>query len=227
MTSSDTSGAQGGEQQDGSSGRDEYLEELYSKLETQKRPLTVDKERVMYIKHPWHGIPIGKNAPDVVPAIVEVPAHNRLKTELDKATGLIKADRILHSSVVYPANYGFIPGTLAEDNDPLDVLVLCQLSVPHFSLMQVRPIGVMPMIEQGMPDDKIISVVTKDPEYNIYYDISELPPYKLLMINQFFNDYITLEQKEVRTFKPMGAGHAKRIIEQCARRYKEHFGIKS
>lgn len=201
----------------------EYMNQLYSKVGSGPRRVSCSKERFDHIVHPWHGVPIGDGVPDLVPAIIEIPAYSRVKTELDKPSGLIKVDRILHSSVIYPANYGFIPETLAEDSDPLDVLVLCQLSVPHLSLMRVRPIGVMPMVDQGEPDDKIIAVAVSDPEYNIYYDVSELPPFKLLMINQFFNDYKTLERKEVRTFKPMGAGHAKRIIGKCVQRYHDHF----
>ena len=183
------------------------------------------EDKVMHTSHPWHGVEIGQAAPDVVNAVIEIPMDSRVKTELDKPTGLLKVDRILHSSIVYPANYGFIPETLAEDGDPLDILVLCQLSVPSLCLMKARPIGVMPMIDGDQPDDKIIAVCVTDPEYNIYYDITELPPYKMMKINQFFKDYKTLERKTIKTFHTMGAGHAKRIIRRANAAYNEHFEV--
>lgn len=204
---------------------EQYMKHLYSKYETPKANAAHPPERNMFLRHPWHGVGIGPEAPEVVNAIIEIPALSRVKTELDKPTGLMKVDRILHSSVVYPANYGFIPETYADDKDPLDILILCQLSVPHGCLMRVRPIGVMPMVDSGDSDDKIIAVSLTDPEYNIYHDVSELPPFKLLMINQFFNDYKTLERKEVKTFKPLGAAKAKRIIDECFEHYHHHFHV--
>jgi inorganic pyrophosphatase len=173
--------------------------------------------------HPWHGVDIGQGSPDVVNSVIEIPMDSRVKTELDCLTGLLKVDRILHSSIVYPANYGFIPETLAEDGAPLDILILCQLSAPPLSLMRARPIGLMPMIDNGAPDDKIIAVCVTDPEYNIYYDVNELPPYRLDLIKQFFNDYKTLERKTVKTFSFVGAGRAKRVIRGANAAYREHF----
>ena len=200
-----------------------YMDSLFRRIEAPRVCPQRDNERVMHIAHPWHGVDIGQASPDIVNAVIEIAMDSRVKTELDKPTGLLKVDRVLHSSIVYPANYGFIPETLAEDGDPLDILVLCQLSVPPLSLMRARPIGVMPMIDGDDPDDKIIAVCVTDPEYNIYFDISELPPYKMMKINQFFNDYKTLERKSVRTFKAMGSGHAKRIIQRCSQAYHQHF----
>lgn len=184
---------------------------------------TRSTERNMMVQHPWHGVSVGTSAPSTVAAVIEIPALSRVKTELDKATGLLKVDRVLHASVVYPANYGFIPQTLAEDNDPLDILVLCQLSVPPLSVMKVRPIGVMPMIDGDECDDKIIAVAVTDPEYRIYNDINELPPFKLLMVSQFFNDYKVLERKRVNIAKPRGAEAAQRIIQEAIDRYKAQF----
>ena len=204
----------------------QYMNSLYRTLHADNQPsLLTSNGRLMEVAHPWHGISCGPNCPDIVNVVIEIPALSRVKTELDKPTGLLKVDRILHSSVVYPHNYGFIPQTLAEDNDPLDVLVLCQLSVPPLTLMRVRPIGVMPMVDGGDPDDKIICVCVTDPEFNIYYDISELPPFKLLMINQFFNDYKSLERKEVKTFQPLGSGHAKRIIQKSINAYRKQYKL--
>jgi inorganic pyrophosphatase len=188
-------------------------------------PPIESSQRNMMMSHPWHGIPIGAQAPEIVNAIIEIPALSRVKTELDKPTGLLRVDRILHSSVVYPANYGFIPETLGEDGDPLDILVLCQLSCPPLVLIQVRPIGLMPMFSGNDQDDKIIAVAVTDPEYGIYNDIAELPPFKLLMINQFFNDYRTLERKKVKTSKPLGADQAKDVIRTAFVTYRQTFGL--
>ncbi|OHS99672.1 Soluble inorganic pyrophosphatase 2 [Tritrichomonas foetus] len=201
-----------------------YMDQLYATLEPDKSPIAnVSPERTLMMHHPWHNVGIGDGFPDVINVVIEIPAYSRVKTELDNETGLLKVDRILHSSVIYPANYGFIPETIAEDNDPLDILVLCQLSVPPLSLMRARPIGIMPMIKSGEADDKIIAVAVSDPEYNIYNDIGDLPPFKLLMINQFFNDYRTLERKEVRTFKPLGREQAQKIIREGRDRYHQIF----
>lgn len=199
---------------------DDYVESITSHYD---KHYPSNKDRNLMISHPWHGVSVGKNAPEIVNAIIEIPALARVKTELDKNTGLLRVDRVLHSSVIYPANYGFIPNTLAEDNDPLDILVLCQLSVPPLSLMKVRPIGYMPMTDGDESDDKIIAVAVTDPEYAIYYDINELPPFKLLMISQFFNDYKTLERKRVDLAKPKGAETARRVIQEAIDRYKAEF----
>lgn len=203
-----------------------YMDSLFSQIDAPtSRMKYYTNEKVMYTAHPWHGVEIGQAAPDVVHAVIEIPMDSRVRTELDKPTGLLKVDRILHSSIVYPANYGIIPETLGEDGGPLDVLVLCQLSVPPLCLMKARPIGVMPMIEGDQPDDKIIAVCVTDPEYNIYYDITELPPYKMMRINQFFKDYKTLERKTIKTLQTLGAGHAKRIIRKANAAYLEHFQV--
>ena len=197
-----------------------YMDQLYATLEPDKTPIAkMSTERTLMMHHPWHNVGIGDNYPDVINVVVEIPAYSRVKTELDHDTGLLKVDRILHSSVIYPANYGFIPETVAEDDDPLDILVLCQLSVPPLSLMRARPIGIMPMIKGGEADDKIIAVAVSDPEYNIYNDVSELPTFKMLMINQFFNDYRTLERMSVKTFKPLGKEQAQKIIREGRERY--------
>ncbi|KAK8881996.1 hypothetical protein M9Y10_044635 [Tritrichomonas musculus] len=180
----------------------------------------------LIIHHPWHNVNLGPEYPDSIHVVIEIPALSRVKTELHKPTGLLKVDRILHSSVVYPANYGLIPKTLAEDGDPLDILVLCQLSIPPLTLIKARPIGVMPLLEQGQADDKIIAVAVNDPEYNIYHDISELPPFKMLIITQFFLDYKKLEGKEVKARRPQDCHAARRIIEEDVQRYKKIYGTK-
>uniref|UniRef100_A0A0R0FVN7 inorganic diphosphatase n=1 Tax=Glycine max TaxID=3847 RepID=A0A0R0FVN7_SOYBN len=130
--------------------------------------------------HPWHDLEIGPGAPMIFNCVVEITKGSKVKYELDKKTGLIKVDRILYSSVVYPHNYGFIPRTLCEDNDPFDVLVL----------NAARAIGLMPMIDQGEKDDKIIAVCADDPEFKHYTDLTELPPHRLMEIRRFFEDCI-------------------------------------
>ena len=126
--------------------------------------------------HPWHDVTPGEELPQEFNAVIEIPFGSSVKYELDKATGLIKLDRVLYSAVYYPANYGFIPQTLAEDDDPLDVLVLCQETVVPLTLIHARAIGLMTMIDGGKKDHKIIAVATDDPEFNSYREAAEMPP---------------------------------------------------
>lgn len=175
--------------------------------------------------HPWHGVSRGDNVPDIITAIIEVPKGSQTKYELDKNSGLLKVDRILYSAVHYPANYGFIPQSYCDDNDPLDVLVLCQESVLPLSIMRVRPIGVMKMIDQGEADDKIIAVHVDDPEFAHYQSIGELPPHFLKILRRFFEDYKILENKEVRIESFLGAEDARQTIKNAFDLYeknKEH-----
>ena len=130
--------------------------------------------------HPWHDVElVGTKVPQFVPAVIEVPKGSKYKYELDKPSGLIRVDRVLYSSVHYPANYGLIPRTYCEDHDPLDILVLGQEPVFPLTIMSARPIGVMKMIDQGEADDKIIAVHADDPEYAHYSSIDELPPHRM------------------------------------------------
>jgi len=170
--------------------------------------------------HPWHDVDTGDEAPHVFAAIIEIPKGAKVKYELDKATGLLKVDRVLHSSVVYPANYGFIPRTLGEDHDPLDVLVLMQEPVAPLSILRARPIGMMTMGDQGENDEKVICVHVDDPEYTVYRDISELSPHRLAELHRFFSDYKVLENKEVTVRDFLGPDHAVKAVRAAIERYR-------
>lgn len=171
--------------------------------------------------HPWHDVTPGEHLPAEFIAVIEIPAGSKVKYELDKLTGLLRVDRILYSAVHYPANYGFIPQTYADDDDPLDVLVLCQEPVAPLTLVQARAVGLMTMLDGGKRDHKILAVAVHDPEYNGFHEADELPPHRLAMLRRFFQDYKTLEGKivEVDEFQP--AGTALPVIEQALDRYSQ------
>ncbi|CAN1190599.1 Soluble inorganic pyrophosphatase PPA1 [Linum perenne] len=147
--------------------------------------------------HPWHDLEIGNFLQLTAVIVVEISKGSKVKYELDKKSGLIKVDRILYSSVVYPHNYGFIPRTLCEDSDPMDVLILMQEPVLPGTFLRARAIGLMPMIDQGEKDDKIIAVCADDPDVRHYRDIKELPPHRLAEIRRFFEEYKKNENKQV------------------------------
>lgn len=171
--------------------------------------------------HPWHDVAIGDECPKIISAITEVPKGSKIKYELDKASGLIRVDRILFSSVHYPANYGFIPQTFCEDNDPLDVLILSQEAVVPLSILRVKPIGLMKMKDQGDTDDKIIAVHTDDPEYNHFQSMADLPPHRLLEIKRFFEDYKKLENKEVTVDSFLSQEEAWKVLQNAVNYYKK------
>ena len=178
--------------------------------------------------HPWHDVIIGSKAPEIVTAVIEVPKGSKTKYELDKPSGLIKVDRVLFSSVHYPANYGFIPQTFCEDHDPLDILVLGQDPVVPLSLLSAKPIGVMKMLDQGEADDKIIAVHANDPEYAHYNSIYELPPHRMMEVQRFFEDYKTLEEKSVSVEEFLDRSQAYEIIEAAMNNYREnHFALRN
>jgi inorganic pyrophosphatase len=172
--------------------------------------------------HPWHDVTPGEKLPTEFNALVEIPMGSSVKYELDKKTGLLRVDRVLYSAVFYPANYGFIPQTFAEDDDPLDVLVLCQEPLAPLTLVTARAIGLMTMIDGGKKDHKILAVAVNDPEFNSFREASELPPHRLAMLRRFFQDYKQLEGRmvEVEDFQP--AATALPIIEEALERYSEH-----
>src|SRR6056297_1509312 len=159
--------------------------------------------------HPWKDVPMGDRSPQIVNTVIEIPRGCGVKYELDKTTGMLALDRVLHSAVHFPANYGLIPQTWAEDDDPLDVLVLCQFAVQPLTLMKARPIGMLTMVDEGKNDHKIIAVAVEDPEYNAYETIDQLPQHRLETVARFFRDYKRLEQVEVdvRTLQPVTVAH--------------------
>jgi inorganic pyrophosphatase len=171
--------------------------------------------------HAWHDISPGAGVPQEFYSVIEIPLGSSVKYELDRRSGLIKMDRVLYSAVYYPANYGFIPQTLAEDDDPLDVLVLCQESVSPLTLMRARAIGLMTMMDAGKKDHKIIAVATADPEFNAYHEAAEMPPHRLLMVRRFFQDYKQLEGKAVEVEEIQTAEEAFPIIEDALKRYSQ------
>ena len=202
----------------------EYTEALIKEVDENPKDSKTQISRRTDMAHPLYGIDLGTKFPDIIPAVIEIPMGSRVKTELDIETGLLKVNRILHSSTIYPANYGFIPQTIAGDINPLDILVLTTISCPPCSIIHARPIGIMKMSTDGEIDAKIIAVAIGDPEYNIYKDVGELPPFKLAMIHQFFKDYKTLERKVVICSKPKGQKEAKDIIVEYHNKYLRQYG---
>lgn len=170
--------------------------------------------------HAWHDVAAGSRLPEEFTAVIEIPMGSSLKYELDKKTGLLRVDRVLYSAVYYPANYGFIPQTYAEDDDPLDVLVLCQEAVTPLALIEARAIGIMTMMDSGKWDHKILAVATKDPEYNSIHEAADLPPHRLTMLRRFFQDYKSLEGKSVEVEEFRHAAEALPVIEDALKRYR-------
>lgn len=175
-------------------------------------------------QNPWHKVSIGDKAPDFVNGIIEIPQNTRAKYELDKESGLLKMDRVIFSSMYYPANYGFIPRTYCDDNDPLDILILSQITIVPLCLVSAKVIGVMRMLDQGELDDKIIAVAEHDMSVNHYNDISELPPHFIKEMKNFFEDYKKLENKTVEVEDFQNAVIAKEIIQKSILDYKELMG---
>ena len=169
--------------------------------------------------HAWHDVSWGENVREYFNAVVEIPEGSKVKYELDKATGLLRADRVLYSAVHYPANYGFIPQTFCDDGDPLDVLVLCQQPLVPLSIVRCRAIGFIPMTDDRGGDDKIIAVHVDDPQYSYYRDISDLPPHVSAELERFFLDYKKLERKQVSTERLEGRAPAEGVIEAAIALY--------
>ena len=171
----------------------------------------------------WHDIDPSAISPTDFTAVIEIPKGSNCKYEMDKYTGLLRLDRVLYTSTHYPANYGFIPRTFADDGDPLDVLVLCSEPIDPMTLVECYPIGVITMIDNGRNDEKIIAIPFNDPNYNMYTDISQLPIHIFDEMRHFFTVYKALEHKETAVHEVQGKEEAMKIIAQCIERYKEYF----
>jgi inorganic pyrophosphatase len=178
---------------------------------------------MLTVHHPWHGAGFGEKAPATVNALIEIPQGSRSKYEVDKATGLLRLDRVIYSSFQYPINYGFIPQTLGQDGDPLDILVLCSQAIHPLCLVEANVIGNMQMIDSGTMDDKIIAVAAKDPSVNHITKMEELPDHFLLELKNFFEQYKVLENKKVEIDNFQDKPTACRIIEEAIAFYEETF----
>ena len=173
--------------------------------------------------HPWHDLPNNsQTCHEWFNAVIEIPKGCKVKYELDKPSGLLRVDRILYSSVIYPANYGFLPRSYCDDGDPLDVLVLGYEAVQPLSLIQVRAIGVMRMLDEGKADDKIIGVHIGDPAFNDYTDIDQIPPHWGKEIQRFFEDYKILEKKSVSVEEIEGSKAAIEVVRESLQMYRDY-----
>lgn len=171
----------------------------------------------------WHDVDASRISKDEFVACIEISKGSKMKYELDKQSGRLLLDRVLYTSTHYPANYGFIPRTYAGDNDPLDVLVLCNEEIVPMCLVNCYPIGVIKMIDSNEVDEKIIAICKGDPSMNHYRDISELPQHLFSEISHFFTVYKQLEGKETYVTEILGREQAKEIIESCIDHYNRTF----
>ena len=174
------------------------------------------------MNHPWHNVSPGKDAPAFVNAIIEIPKGSKGKYELDKKSGLLRLDRVLYSSVHYPANYGFIPQTFCDDGDPLDILVICSIDVDPLCIIDAKVLGSMHMIDESLRDDKIIAVAKNDVSVNYINDLNELPPYAMSELKRFFEDYKKLEHKNVSVEHFIGQEDAYKIINESIELYNKN-----
>jgi inorganic pyrophosphatase len=172
--------------------------------------------------HPWHDTYLDDASVEhAFPVVIEIPKGSKNKYELDKETGLLRLDRVLHSAVYYPADYGFIPRSFCDDGDPLDALVLSQEPVYPLTIVEARAIGVMRMRDEKGVDDKIVAVSVRDPAMADYRDKDQLPQHVLREVRRFFQDYKALEQKEVVVEDLLGPGDAIRIIREALELYRK------
>ena len=173
--------------------------------------------------HPWHEVSFGKQCPQIVNGIIEISKGSRAKYEMDKESGLLKLDRVIYSSFHYPINYGFIPQTLGDDGDPLDILILSSVNIEPLCLVQAKVIGNMQMIDAGQADDKIISVANNDPEVYHINSIDELPKHFLSELKHFFEEYKRLENKKVEIDAFQSKDKAYEVINAALKLYTQKF----
>ena len=175
------------------------------------------------VSNPWHSVNPGKDVPEIVNSIIEIPKGSKAKYELDKVSGLLRLDRVLFSSVHYPANYGFIPQTYCDDKDPLDILVICSIDVDPLCIIESKVIGVMHMTDEEQVDDKIIAVAKNDMSVNYINDINELPPHTVVELKRFFEDYKKLEHKKIFVEQFLGKDEAYKVINKSIDIYKKKY----
>ena len=171
----------------------------------------------------WHDMDPAEITPTDFTAVIEISKDSQCKYELDKNTGLLRLDRVLYTATHYPANYGFIPRTFADDGDPLDVLVLCARPIQPLTLVRVYPIGVMRMLDDGRMDDKIIAIPFSDPTYNKICSIDEMPPHIFDEIMHFFSVYKQLENKQTAVKTLFDREKAEQIIAEALECYQKTF----
>lgn len=173
--------------------------------------------------HPWHGVDPRFTSPDLVDGIIEIPRGSRAKYEVDKASGLLRLDRVLYASVYYPANYGIVPRTLAEDGDPLDIMVLSLADILPLSVVTSRIIGVMRMLDSGVPDDKLLAVAVSDPSVAFVEGLSDVPPHLLREVQNFFEEYKKLEGKQTSVEGFLGKETALSILKNSLEAYVQNY----
>lgn len=173
--------------------------------------------------NPWHNVSIGDELPDSVQAIIEIPQGSKAKYELDKPSGLLRLDRVLYSSVHYPVNYGFIPQTLGEDHDPLDIFVFSQIEIQPICIVRAKIIGVIRMIDNGEADDKIIAVAKDDMSVAHINSVDELPIHLKSELRNFFEDYKKLENKSVEVKEFQEKKVAVEILKKAMDDYNHQF----
>ncbi len=171
----------------------------------------------------WHDISPKRINPDDFMMVVEIPKGSKKKYELDKETGFLMLDRILYTSTHYPANYGFIPRTYGDDEDPLDVLLICSQPLEPLTLVRAYPIGVISMVDNGRKDEKIIAIAFNDPNYNNYTSIDQLPAHVFEEMTHFFRVYKNLENKDTAVDEVSGPDVAVKIIDEAINRYIDYF----
>jgi len=175
------------------------------------------------ILHPWHEVSPGTRPPEWVNGIIEISTGMRAKYEVDKESGLLKLDRVLYSSVYYPANYGFIPQSLGADGDPLDIMILSQVAIQPGALVAAHVIGVMRMIDQGLEDEKIIAVAVNDMSVSHIQTIEALPTHFKLELKEFFETYKRLENKVVTVPDFQGKDTAMQLIRTALEHYQKTY----
>ena len=173
--------------------------------------------------HPWHDIPAGSHPPETITAVIEIPTNERNKYELDKELGVFRLDRVLFSAVQYPGDYGFIPRTLGEDDDPLDVLVLMTIPVFTGCLVEARPVGLFHLVDRGVADEKVVAVPVGDPYSDGVHDLKDVPPHYLREVEHFFKVYKDLEGTHTETRGFEGAAAARGTIVRAMEAYNRRF----